>query len=119
MSSADFTNQLPWVVQEGDPQKPWSGYKDGSSFRCIMCGHKFVVGDYIRWVAGQGTQNFFVCEKDDSGDVAKRYAQKEKDSHDEYWWLWRDVYDARKEIDYLNREFADREREVQQAKSML
>ena len=63
-----FTNQEPRIATKEECEAPWSGYRDGSRFRCRLCGHKFQVGDQWRWVYGKEAGNFMVCSNCDTGD---------------------------------------------------
>lgn len=75
-----WISQKPQVATEADCKGKWSGGKHGEYFRCALCGHRFQVGDYWRWVAGVETLNFKVCKDCDSDDVREKY----KALRDEY-----------------------------------
>lgn len=67
-----FTDQKPFVATEAHVKARW-----GSGFTCKLCGHKFVVGDTVRWVYANGTKdqqtgNFMVCARCDGEDVLQR-----------------------------------------------
>lgn len=64
-----FTDQKPRIATEEDCKANWSGHKNGAWFKCTLCGHKFIVGDYWRWIYGKGYLNFIVCRCCDSGNV--------------------------------------------------
>lgn len=42
-----FTDGLPFIATAGDVKKRWGLSGDG--FRCGLCGHRFTVGDRVRW----------------------------------------------------------------------
>lgn len=75
---ASFSDQKPRIATEEDCQAKW-GFRSGKGegFLCRLCGHKFVVGDYWRWVfAGdRGCINALVCEKCDGPDVVDRWTK--------------------------------------------
>ena len=73
-NSNNFTNQLPFKADKEDCNKPWSFGKNGSKFKCNLCGYKFKIGDIVRWVytGGKGIPNFFTCVKCDGEDVIDR-----------------------------------------------
>lgn len=79
----DWISGRPQVVEAADIKLPWSGYKDGRFFRCGLCGYRFKVGDYIRWLftntEGLPGGNPFTCEKCDGPDVLVRWKQHYED----------------------------------------
>ena len=44
-----FTDGEPWIATEKDCNASWGGKKNGVSFGCGLCGHKFIPGDQVRW----------------------------------------------------------------------
>ena len=58
-----FTRGIPWIATEGDVKAKWGG--DPKRFHCGICGHRFVVGDTVRWQYSPRQTNFLVCEKCD------------------------------------------------------
>jgi hypothetical protein len=88
--SRNFTKQQPFIVTAADIQIKWSGRED--SFRCYLCGHKFVVSDLCRWVYSNGSEsphrggNFFVCSECDGPDVLERAAAHLDDFKRRFWW---------------------------------
>lgn len=88
-----FTDGKPRVATAEDLKAPWSGRRDGSRFRCRLCGHKFAVGDVWRFVFANFSAspshygNFFVCEKCDGPDVLARAAAQEEEGRRRFWWL--------------------------------
>ncbi len=97
MSERDsFTNGKPRVATAEDLKRPWGGVRDGSRFRCYLCGHRFKVGDTYRWqftnsINDAASGNPFVCESCDGPDVIARWtahcADFERDSGGKWWWL--------------------------------
>lgn len=91
--SKGFTDEKPFVVTEEDTKLPWSGHKDGSCFRCTLCGNYLLRGMVVRWIflnkKGRmipGMGNAFVCYSCDGEDILKKlriHAEKAK----AYWWI--------------------------------
>ena len=102
MSHLDFINQQPFVVDAEDLAAPWGGYRDGSRFRCHLCGHRFALGDICRWVHAMGKSftddkgkkwgviNFFTCAACDGLDVLDRWIKANEDYSIKYWWAKHD-----------------------------
>ena len=93
-----FTDQKPHTVTKKDLKLKWNGGKNGKYFRCYLCGHKFRIGDYYRWVyAGDlkndkglnAYMNFLVCENCDGDDIKERWKNHVDRGDIEYWWLKR------------------------------
>lgn len=90
-----FTNGKPRIATAEDLKRPWGGVRDGSRFRCYLCGHRFAVGDVYRWQytnSVPGTSgNPFVCEACDGPDVVARWKamhdEWERDSGGKWWWF--------------------------------
>lgn len=90
-----FTDEQPRVATEKQVTR-WGGSEEsGKRFRCYLCGYKFKIGDYWRWVQGTKVRlsNLLVCKKCDGPDVLKRWkkANKEwKKANEElktkFWW---------------------------------
>jgi hypothetical protein len=80
-----FTDQQPRIATEKDCTGNWSGGKNGKYFRCGLCGYRFKVGDYWRWIyAGSICHtNFLVCEPCDGSNVL----EKRKEQYGEYQQL--------------------------------
>lgn len=88
MANARWLNQEPQVATEEDCKGKWSGLPDGEGFRCKMCGYRFKVGDYWRWVSGEGkTINFIVCKDCDGEDVKERFVEHVEKGKREFWWM--------------------------------
>jgi len=104
----NFTDQMPHVVSAEDLTRPWGGKRDGSLFRCYLCGHTFEEGDTYRWVCSNGTPgaggNPMVCAACDArcDHRNEKVIEAWRVKHDEWkrmkraewWWFVRDVEDA-------------------------
>ena len=88
-----FTDQKPRIATESDLKASWSGGKNGKYFRCYLCGHTFILGDYWRWVYANGKDmpgiNFIVCKECDGPDVLERWADHKKHIEQVGWWFLR------------------------------
>ena len=78
-NTMSFTDQKPRYATEEECNASWNHRKNGARFRCYLCGHRFVVGDYWRWVymgdVGRGFTNFLTCEKCDGPNVQQDFIQ--------------------------------------------
>lgn len=91
-----FTDGKPWTATEKDCKAPWSGGKNGSRFRCALCGYRFKVGDRVRWqftndIKGAGG-NPLVCKSCDGTKeeiVAQVRAGYAAMKEDKMWWFRR------------------------------
>lgn len=93
----NFTDQKSRIVTKADLRRPWGGKKDGSRFRCYLCGHQFVEGDRYRWVYSNGTPhaggNPMVCGGCDgpNEDVIRRWAAMRAEwrrmLNGAWWWF--------------------------------
>lgn len=88
-----FTDQKPRYATEDDLNGNWGGGPPGKYFRCYLCGHKFKLGDYWRWIycndKSPSWGNFVVCEKCDGPDVKERRKEQIKEAEQRFWWLRR------------------------------
>lgn len=88
-----FTDGKPWVATEQHAKAPWGGTKSGKRFRCGVCGHRFQVGDTVRFVFANFKEspsrygNFLTCAWCDGPDVLERRANMEKDAEERFWWF--------------------------------
>lgn len=76
-----FTSGEVQIVTEKDTKACWSGNKNGASFQCALCAHKFTVGDKWRWIYANSSTpsagNFMVCEACDApNDVLIKLRQE-------------------------------------------
>jgi hypothetical protein len=88
----NFTDQKPFTVTEEQCQHNWSGGRNGTHFRCGLCGYKFRPGDICRWVYMNSTReshfgNFLTCESCDGPDVRDRRIAWEHEAHTRFWQL--------------------------------
>lgn len=85
-----FTNGKPWVATQKDIDLRWG---DVNSFRCRLCGHKFAVGDIVRWIYANGPKspskygNFLTCQSCDGPDILEKAAAQEHEAKTRFWWL--------------------------------
>lgn len=100
-----FTDQKPRIATEEDLKFHWGGSSKGERFRCYMCGHKFEIDDYWRWVFGKGVTfqndgktwgvcNVIVCKNCDGDDVLERWKKQNEEACTRYeevctrfWWF--------------------------------
>lgn len=91
-----FTDQKPRIATEEDIKGKWGGRQEG--FRCHMCGYKFRIGDYWRWVNPNRPfkmdnkeywlMPFLVCDNcDNYAHIYKRWEDHVKEGYKKYWWL--------------------------------
>lgn len=79
--SKDWIRGQPQIADAEDLAAEW-GFKK-NNFKCKMCGHKFKIGEYWRFVfanstPNQRTGNFLVCKSCDGDDVLKRAGEQYK-----------------------------------------
>lgn len=93
-----FTNGLRWTATASDVVRKWG--LDGNGFRCGLCGHRFQVGDGVRWQYGAGRSfkvdgktygvcNFKVCDDCDGPDVLDRWVALHIDFYSDKFWALR------------------------------
>lgn len=91
-----FTDQKPRFASEQEIHGNWGGGKDGKYFRCYLCGYKFKLGDYWRWVYTNSTPgaggNPSVCERCDEGNerVIEKWIAMIKEANERFWWFTED-----------------------------
>lgn len=90
-----FTNGKPFVATEEHCKLPWGLGKEGSKFRCTLCGYKFMVGDIVRWqftndVAG-ASGNPLLCKKCDGTkeEIVNKMVELRKEFMSERFWSFR------------------------------
>ena len=97
---SSFTDQQPRTATESDVSGRWNGLKNGEGFRCYLCGHRFKVGDYWRWVYSANIAsdhraliNFITCARCDGDDVNERWAAANAELDalmcGRFWWYAR------------------------------
>lgn len=95
-----FTNGKPWIATEEDVSAKWNCRKPGQDFRCAWCGHRFAVGDTVRWVytngGGPETKgvggNPFICAACDGPReviLERLRALLAEYKTDRFWWFRR------------------------------
>jgi hypothetical protein len=94
---SDWTNGTPFTITDEHMTQPWSGYRDGRTFRCHMCGAFFKPGDTARFVwcngikeaqaAGVHCGNVMVCAACDGPDIYPRLAEHGRFGKERYWAL--------------------------------
>jgi hypothetical protein len=97
-----FTDQKPRIATEADVKSPWSGGREGKYFRCKICGHKFVVGDYYRFVF-HNYGNIIVCQDCDKGDPVAKWTQIHEEwsrlKEGKFWWFACQLEDGLRETE--------------------
>jgi len=94
-----FTDQKPFIATEQQVAANWGGGKDGQYFRCGLCGHRFEVGDVVRWQYTNDVPgaygNPLVCQKCDGSrdEVVARWAKMHKEADGRMWWFCRNEDD--------------------------
>lgn len=93
VGSKRWIKEESFIVEKRDETLNWSGYEDGSHFRCHLCGDRLVEGMIARFIflnkKGRhikGLGNVFVCGDCDGEDVHKRL-QIHAEGAKRYWWL--------------------------------
>lgn len=84
-----FTDQKPRIATEKEVPGNWGGYKDGRYFRCYLCGYKFKVGDYWRWIYSKKNINPIVCKTCDTEDVLEKWENANIELNQRFWWVMR------------------------------
>ena len=89
-----FTDQKPFIVTEEICNSRWSGGARGKYFRCNLCGHRFVLGDVVRWIYSNHVKgaggNPLVCGKCDGPNsevITKWKKLTEEFKSDKFWWF--------------------------------
>lgn len=106
-----ITDQKPHLVTEQDLKAPWNGGKDGKYFRCYLCGHKFSLDEYYRFVFSN-LGNVIVCRACDDDVI-----QKWTNLHNEWKELsngkfWHFIIPQEDNFEDEQREFAREAREM-------
>lgn len=92
MITRTWTNGKPFVATAEDCAFKWACRKPGEAFRCFSCGHKFVVGDTVRWQFTNDTPgaggNPFVCRACDDGrdEIIKEIKKRRAELKKAHWW---------------------------------
>ena len=88
--ASDWTSQEPQVANEHHLSLRWGGFGPGERFRCYLCGHRFMLGDYWRFVFGIDSRNFMTCRECDGPDVHQRFKALNEELRMRFWWSRRD-----------------------------
>jgi len=106
-----FTDQKPRIATAEDVKASWGGGKDGKYFRCKLCGHKFEVGDYYRFVF-HNYGNIIICQSCDDNPTAKWteiHEEWERLKDGKFWWFIHQLEDGLRGVE---REAAQEGREA-------
>jgi len=89
-----WTDGKPFVATPEHLAMRWNCQGAGEAFRCALCGHKFVVGDQVRWQFTNDTQgaggNPFVCQTCDTGReaiIAEILRRRAELKTGKWWWF--------------------------------
>lgn len=85
-----WIDQKPQVATEDDVHGNWGGGADGKYFRCYLCGHRFAIGDYWRWIYTP-IGNLTVCAECDGPDVIEKWRRMHEEAHERFWWFCKPV----------------------------
>lgn len=90
----NWTNGRPFLATSEHCKFRWNCGKPGEGFRCALCGHKFIMGDTVRWQFTNDTPgaagNPFVCKECDTGrdgiinEIIKRRSELKEGR---FWWF--------------------------------
>lgn len=93
-----FTDQKPFIVTKKIINQPWGGRSNGKHFKCHMCGHKFKIGDIVRWVFTNDIEgaggNPLVCKNCDGTNEQVREKWKFMNMEfnlmkSKWWWFFK------------------------------
>jgi len=87
----NWTDQTPQIATEEDCKASWNCVKNGKRFRCYLCGVRFKVGDYWRFVYAGDIHllNFMVCANCDCENIKEVWQQRNQELKDilkKCWW---------------------------------
>lgn len=84
-----FTDQKPRRATDKELKANWGGGKSGQRFRCYLCGYKFKLNDYWRWIYGGTVHlcNCMVCEKCDGPNVLEKWQALNQEAREKFWWF--------------------------------
>lgn len=95
-SCTSFTDGIAQLADKQKLSCNWSGGKPGERFRCALCGYKFVLHDYFRWVYTNGLSdgryggNPLVCFSCDGEDVVERWKKLCDEYYSDKFWRFRE-----------------------------
>lgn len=87
-----FTDGKPVIVTQEHLKAHWGGRDPRKCpFRCMMCGHRFELGDTFRFVytnniSGAGG-NPIVCAVCNTPDVIERWKVMCAEARTKFWWF--------------------------------
>lgn len=87
-----FTDQKPFTVIQEDMERNWCG-RWLEVFRCYLCGHKFKLGDTVRWVftnfiSGLPPGNPFVCGDCNGDNVLEKMKSRHANAKSGKYWYY-------------------------------
>lgn len=97
-----LTDQKFRFATEEDVKAPWSGGGGGRYFRCKLCGHRFEVGDYYRFVFHK-FGNILVCKDCDTNPEEKWtqiHEEWDRLKEGRFWWFIYRLEDGIKELEH-------------------
>ena len=87
-----WTDGKPFIATAEHLATKWNGR--ANQFRCALCGHKFQIGDTVRWQFTNDTPgaggNPFVCQFCDGGrdaNIAEILRRRAELKADKWWWF--------------------------------
>lgn len=99
MPISKFTHGQPFTATEDDVNARWGFAAPGEFLRCAWCGHRFEVGDCVRWVftntgeelcKGIGGNPFICAPCDGPREQILARLQALRRQYDQlYWWFHR------------------------------
>ncbi len=89
-----WTDGRPFMATGEHLKLAWNGHKNGTHFRCGLCGLRFQIGDTVRWqftndTPGAGGNPFVCtsCDKGRDGNIAEILARRAELKADKWWWF--------------------------------
>lgn len=91
-----FLDGKPHFATKEDLSLSWAGGDKGKFFRCYYCGHKFIEGDYFRFIFSNDTPgaggNPLTCKECDTGDrlsMVEKWKQLRQEFLADKFWFFR------------------------------
>ena len=85
-----FTDEKPRIATNELINKYGGQSEKGKYFRCHLCGHKFIDGDYFRWVR-VGNRFIVTCKLDDVSTIEGAWKQRLSQLEEikqQFWWAF-------------------------------
>lgn len=88
-----FLDQKPFIATEKHQRAPWAGGKNGKYFRCYLCGHRFQIGDIVRWQYTNDTPgaygNPLICKQCDGpkDKIIETWRKMHEEAKNRMWWF--------------------------------